>query len=249
MAAHEHYSIDVFVAFYISSRLFLYYHTLANNQALMSHDSNRTRIWFPMFSYFENNIDGIIPNHYDTVREVFDQIFHCIIYVKDICMLTARRFWISQAQYHTQFTNTNFRSTKRIIRSNSQLFNNKNLNNMETNNKLSLRRSTGNLLITNNEINNADNITLADSLLATLPFDAPLPSSTLPNTPKHHAATPTQKACQHSNDSPIRNKNSVNNINNSENMTKNSNEKTKTANLTGTDLDTATTTIPAKKEN
>uniref|UniRef100_A0A182U906 Sphingomyelin synthase-like domain-containing protein n=1 Tax=Anopheles melas TaxID=34690 RepID=A0A182U906_9DIPT len=100
LAAHEHYSIDVFVAFYITSRLFLYYHTLANNQAsafiaLMSHDSNRTRIWFPMFSYFESSVDGIIPNEYDTVYGVVYKIFACVLYVKDVCMLTARRFWIT----------------------------------------------------------------------------------------------------------------------------------------------------------
>lgn len=95
LAAHEHYSIDVFVAFYITSRLFLYYHTLANNQALMSHDSNRTRIWFPMFSYFESSVDGIIPNDFDTVNEVLYKLFECVLYVKDVCMLTARRFWIA----------------------------------------------------------------------------------------------------------------------------------------------------------
>ncbi|XP_035907937.1 sphingomyelin synthase-related 1-like [Anopheles stephensi] len=95
LAAHEHYSIDVFVAFYITSRLFLYYHTLANNQALMSHDSNRTRIWFPMFSYFESSVDGIIPNEYDTVYGVLYKAFACVLYVKDVCMLTARRFWIT----------------------------------------------------------------------------------------------------------------------------------------------------------
>lgn len=95
LAAHEHYSIDVFVAFYITSRLFLYYHTLANNQALMSHDSNRTRIWFPMFSYFESSVDGIIPNDYDTVNDVLYKLFECVLYAKDVCMLTARRFWIA----------------------------------------------------------------------------------------------------------------------------------------------------------
>lgn len=96
LAAHEHYSIDVFIAFYIASRLFLYYHTLSNNQALMSSDSNRTRIWFPMFSYFESSVDGIIPNEYTSLSEMFGQLGCWLISAKDLCMLTARRFWINQ---------------------------------------------------------------------------------------------------------------------------------------------------------
>lgn len=70
LAAHEHYSIDVFVAFYISTRLFLYYHTLANNRALMQMDSKRTRIWFPLFYFFESGVDGIVPNEFVTGRSI-----------------------------------------------------------------------------------------------------------------------------------------------------------------------------------
>jgi len=65
LAAHEHYSIDVFIAFYISTRLFLYYHTLANNQALYQSDRKRTRIWFPLFYFFESGVHQIIPNRFD----------------------------------------------------------------------------------------------------------------------------------------------------------------------------------------
>ncbi|XP_056325588.1 sphingomyelin synthase-related protein 1-like [Danio aesculapii] len=62
LAAHEHYSIDVFIAFYITTRLFLYYHTLANTRAYQQ--SRRARIWFPMFSFFECNVNGPVPNEY-----------------------------------------------------------------------------------------------------------------------------------------------------------------------------------------
>lgn len=65
LAAHEHYSIDVFIAFYLTSRLFLYYHTLANNRAVMVCDRRRTRVWFPLFSFFESRCDGIVPNEYE----------------------------------------------------------------------------------------------------------------------------------------------------------------------------------------
>lgn len=65
LAGHEHYSIDVFIAFYISTRLFLYYHTLANNRALYQRDRKRTKIWFPLFSFFESSVGDIVPNDYD----------------------------------------------------------------------------------------------------------------------------------------------------------------------------------------
>ena len=65
LAAHEHYSIDVFIAFFITSRLFLYYHSLANNRALMQQDHKRVRVWFPLFSYFESKCSGIVPNEFE----------------------------------------------------------------------------------------------------------------------------------------------------------------------------------------
>lgn len=83
LAAHEHYSIDVFVAFYITSRLFLYYHTLSNNQALMQRDSTRTRIWFPMFSFFESSVDGMIPNEFETPVEI---VYNIVGWIKDTCL-------------------------------------------------------------------------------------------------------------------------------------------------------------------
>ncbi|XP_034238891.1 sphingomyelin synthase-related protein 1 isoform X2 [Thrips palmi] len=86
LAAHEHYSIDVFIAFYITSRLFLYYHTLANNRSLMMRDSNRTRIWFPLFSFFESSVDGIVPNEYESplvplgklCSLIYTRVFHFV---------------------------------------------------------------------------------------------------------------------------------------------------------------------------
>ncbi|XP_041485963.1 sphingomyelin synthase-related protein 1-like [Lytechinus variegatus] len=80
LAGHEHYTIDVFIAFYITSRLFLYYHTLANNRALRQGDE-RVRVWFPMFSFFEANVDGIVPNEYEfplpSLTKIMERIREC----------------------------------------------------------------------------------------------------------------------------------------------------------------------------
>lgn len=53
------------MAFYLSSRLFMYYHTLANNRALMAPDAKRTRIWFPLFSFFESKCEGRLSNQFE----------------------------------------------------------------------------------------------------------------------------------------------------------------------------------------
>lgn len=82
LAGHEHYSIDVFIAFYISTRLFLYYHALANNRAFVRDDRRRTRIWFPLFYFFESSVEGPVPNEYEwpvripeNVQRIISQLF------------------------------------------------------------------------------------------------------------------------------------------------------------------------------
>lgn len=67
-------------------------------QALTSHDSTRTRIWFPMFSYFESSVDGIIPNEYSSLEDICSELLGCIASVRHSCMLTARRFWLANQQ-------------------------------------------------------------------------------------------------------------------------------------------------------
>lgn len=72
--------------------------TLCLLQALTSHDSTRTRIWFPMFSYFESSVDGIIPNEYSSLEDIGTELCGCISSIRHSCMLTARRFWLANQQ-------------------------------------------------------------------------------------------------------------------------------------------------------
>ncbi|CAI6367726.1 unnamed protein product [Macrosiphum euphorbiae] len=68
LLAHGHYTIDVIIAYLVTTRLFWIYHTLANNVYLKHSSSNNylsRSYWFWMFRYFEGNINGPIPRQYD----------------------------------------------------------------------------------------------------------------------------------------------------------------------------------------
>ncbi|KAM4607542.1 phosphatidylcholine:ceramide cholinephosphotransferase 1 isoform 1-T3 [Polymixia lowei] len=66
LLAHDHYTVDVVVAYFITTRLFWWYHTLANQQSLKETQSNPfSRVWwYRLFQYFEENVNGIVPRNY-----------------------------------------------------------------------------------------------------------------------------------------------------------------------------------------
>lgn len=68
LVAHGHYTVDIIVAYYITTTLFWIYHTLANNATLKQKGPNNFmgRIWwFPLFRYFERNVGGPVPRQYE----------------------------------------------------------------------------------------------------------------------------------------------------------------------------------------
>ncbi|XP_023719587.1 phosphatidylcholine:ceramide cholinephosphotransferase 2 isoform X2 [Cryptotermes secundus] len=66
--SHGHYTVDVIIAYYVTTTLFWIYHTLANNANLKQNGPNNflSRMWwFPLFWYFEKNVGGPVPRQYE----------------------------------------------------------------------------------------------------------------------------------------------------------------------------------------
>jgi len=65
LAAHEHYTLDVLMGFYIATRTFQSYHTVANSsEGSCPQTRSRTKRWFPMVSFLEEHATGVLPNQY-----------------------------------------------------------------------------------------------------------------------------------------------------------------------------------------
>ncbi|KAK5623477.1 sphingomyelin synthase [Crenichthys baileyi] len=77
LLAHDHYTVDVVVAYFITTRLFWWYHTMANKQSLKetSQSNLLSRVWwYRLFQYFEENVNGTVPRNYQLPLSV--RAFH-----------------------------------------------------------------------------------------------------------------------------------------------------------------------------
>ncbi|XP_060951682.1 phosphatidylcholine:ceramide cholinephosphotransferase 2 [Limanda limanda] len=63
LIGHEHYSIDVVIAYYATTRVFWWYHTMANTHALRGVPNNYlSRAWWnPIFNFLESNVKTTVP--------------------------------------------------------------------------------------------------------------------------------------------------------------------------------------------
>ncbi|CAN7937565.1 unnamed protein product, partial [Ixodes hexagonus] len=68
LLSRGHYTVDVVVSYYATTRLFWIYHNLANNQFLKNpspYNYLARTWWFPLFSYFEENVGSVVPHQYE----------------------------------------------------------------------------------------------------------------------------------------------------------------------------------------
>ncbi|MED6289680.1 Phosphatidylcholine:ceramide cholinephosphotransferase 2 [Characodon lateralis] len=63
LVGHEHYSVDVVVAYFVTTRTFWWYHTMANTHELRGAPNNYlSRVWWnPVFNFLEKNVQTTVP--------------------------------------------------------------------------------------------------------------------------------------------------------------------------------------------
>lgn len=66
LMAHAHYTIDVIIAYYITTRLFWTYHALCQSNNSSSRSYLVKEWWMPIFNYFEKNSNRTITNEFES---------------------------------------------------------------------------------------------------------------------------------------------------------------------------------------
>lgn len=68
LLARGHYTIDCIIAYFITTRTFYIYHTMANNPSLKENNQSNylERLWwYRFFQYFECNVQGNLPRQFE----------------------------------------------------------------------------------------------------------------------------------------------------------------------------------------
>eukprot|EP00092_Neocalanus_flemingeri_P037005 GFUD01040288.1.p1 GENE.GFUD01040288.1~~GFUD01040288.1.p1 ORF type:complete len:455 (-),score=125.05 GFUD01040288.1:269-1633(-) len=79
LLSRGHYTIDVLLAYYVTSRIWWIYHTLAHNQQLKyrgEHNFLDNMCWWHVFRFFETELQGPLPRRYSLpLPKVVQRIF------------------------------------------------------------------------------------------------------------------------------------------------------------------------------
>ena len=94
----------------------------------MQRDSSRTRIWFPMFSYFEDSVECIIPNEFDSIADIVHNLKNVIKGFRDMCIQTAHQFVLNGHE----FTSKNLLLVSGNVPASTVFINGKQLRNVST---------------------------------------------------------------------------------------------------------------------
>ena len=70
LLSRGHYTIDILLAYYFSTRIWYTYHTMADGGEQFTTRGNRRNyfrkvIWWPLFRFLELNVPGPLPNQFD----------------------------------------------------------------------------------------------------------------------------------------------------------------------------------------
>ncbi|CDW55757.1 PAP2 C domain containing protein [Trichuris trichiura] len=62
LLSRGHYTVDVVIAYFVTTRMFWLYHTMANNPELKVDEQE---CWFPLFRYMESNVAPSVPRQFE----------------------------------------------------------------------------------------------------------------------------------------------------------------------------------------